>query len=296
MTLVTKPGIYEGMSALDYHADCVDPISLNSTVAKKLIAFSAAHARAEHPKLGGKDEGEEEVVDPKATKAKERGTLIHRLVIGRGGQIEVLPFENFRKDVAKAARDLSKAQGKIPTLPHLLEEAQEAADAARAQLDDMGYQSAYRAGIKEVVIVWKEGDIFFRAMIDELTIDENSKTATIRDLKTTKCSHPKACTKQIENMGYDIGMAFYMRGLAAVRPDLAGRIKGQLDFLEWDKPFALTPIEMSAEWMMGSDARVETAINKWRECIASNKWPFYVKGLTRIDPNPWHLVSAFTDE
>lgn len=295
MTPITKPGIYEGLSTVDYHADCVDPISLNSTVAKKLIAFSAAHAHAEHPKLGRADHGDEDV-DPKSTKSKERGTLIHRLVIGRGGEVEVLPFENFRKDVAKAARDLAKAQGKIPTLPHLLEEAKVAANAARTQLDGMGYFGAYREGMKEVVIVWNEGDIFCRAMIDELTIDENSKTATIRDLKTTKCAHPKACTKQIENMGYDIGMAFYMRGLAAVRPDLAGRIKGQLDFLEWDKPFALTPVEMSAEWMMASDARVETAINRWRDCIATNTWNFYVNRLTRIDPNPWHLVSAFSDE
>lgn len=294
--IITQPGIYENVAAKDYHADLVDPISLNSTVAKKLIAFSAAHAHAEHPKLGRMEDGEEEGGDPKSTKSKERGTLIHRLVIGRGNEIEVLPFENFRKDIAKAQRDIAKLKGKISTLPHLLEEAQQAATSARHQLDAMGYHSAYRDGMKEVVIVWKEEDVWCRAMIDELLIDENSKTAIIRDLKTTKCSHPKACTKQIENMGYDLSMAMYMRGLASVRPDLAGRIVGRWDFLEWEKPYALTPVEIDAEWMMASEARCETAIAKWRECVAKNRWPYYVNHLTKLSANPWHLVSAFTDE
>lgn len=292
MTPIDKPGIYSALTAEQYHADpCVVP-SLSSTIAKLLVSKSPAHAYHAHVRLGGaKDEGDEETSDPSASKAKALGELIHRLVLGKGADIEVIHEDAYRTNVAKAKRDVALAQGKLPVLAHKLPEAQAAADACRRQLDDMGYDYVYRDGQKEVVIVWSENGIWLRAMVDWLLIDENSKTALIRDLKTVgRSSHPSACAKQITDMGYDLSLSFHLRGLIAVRPDLAGRVKIAWDFLEVKPPYATTPVEISGEWQMAAEMRCERAIALWRKCTAENRWPFYADTMTRLDPRPWDIA------
>lgn len=298
MISITKPGIYPGVTAEQYHKDPVETPSLSSTIAKLLFGRSPRHAWYAHPKLGGaKDDSDEETADPSASKAKALGELIHRLVIGKGGDVVVIDADSYRTTAAKAQRDAALFSGQIPVLAHKLPEAQAAANAARQQLDDMGFDYAYREGMREVVIVWEENGVWFRVMVDQLLIDENSKMATIRDLKTVgRSSHPKACGKQISDLGYDFSLAFYKRGIAAVRPDLAGRIKCEWDFLEVNAPYALTPVSISGEWEMAADARVEKAIAKWRECMTSNRWPFYTESTVRLEPNPWDIAEAFTEE
>ncbi len=297
MSTITAPGIYENISEKEYHADCCAEISLSSTIAKKLVAQSPAHAHLAHPRLGGaKEEGEEES-DPKSTKAQEKGTLIHRLLINDGADILECLYDSWRKDAAKAERDLAKAKGLVPTLPHLLADARAAANAARKQLDDLGYGYAYRDGMKEVVIVWEEDGIWLRAKLDNLHIDETHKIAEIRDLKTvTRSSHPEACAAQIDKMGYDLSIVFYKRGLIAVRPDLAGRIKCAWDFVETSAPYAATPVEIAAEWELAAEMKCERAIALWRKCMAEKRWPYYTMKQVRLNPKPWMLGDLMANQ
>lgn len=295
--MINKPGIYE-MSAAEYHADPAEIPSLSSSIAKAIISKSPKHGWLAHPRLGGaKDEGEEETSDPSESKAKALGTLIHRLVLGKGAEIEVINEDAYRTNVAKAKRDLAIEQDRIPVLACKLPEAEAAANACRKQLDDMGYDYVYRDGQKEVVIVWQENGIWLRAMIDWLLIDETSKTALIRDLKTVgRSSHPRACKKQINDMAYDLSLCFHRRGLVAVRPELAGRVKMAWDFLEVKPPYATTPVEINGEWEMAAEQECERAIALWRKCTAENRFPFYTDKMVRLEPDPWKIADAFMQE
>lgn len=295
---ITAPGIYTDCSETDYHSDPCPSPSLSSTVAKLLVSKSPKHAWLSHPRLGGmKEAGDEESADPSASKSKALGELIHRLVLGKGSDIEVIHEDAYRSNVAKAKRDLALEQGKLPVLAHKLPEAQAAADACRAQLDAMGLDYVFR-GTREAVIVWQtEAGVWCRAMIDDLTIDENTKTAEIWDLKSVgRSSHPKACGAQIEAMGYDISLEFYLRGLLAVRPDLAGRVKRRWVFLETMAPYAATPVEISAEWELAAEHDCEKAMAIWRRCMETGRWPYYVEKIERLEPKPWRLADAFMND
>ena len=298
MTPIDKPGIYPLVTAEDYHKDCVASPSLSSTIAKMLVAKSPAHARLAHPKLGGAVEaGDDEAADPSASKAKALGELIHRLVLGKGAEIVVIDADSWRTNLAKAQRDAALAAGKIAVLAHKLPEAQAAADAARKQLDDMGLSRVFRDGMKEVVLVWEQAGTWFRAMADNIIIDENSKTAEIFDLKTTgKSSHPEACANQIDKLGYDLSLEFYHRLLIGLRPELAGRVKRRWVFVETAAPFATTPVYISAEWEMSGSMKCDKAIALWRRCMETGKWGFYVDGLTRLDPKPWMIADMLAQE
>ena len=71
--MITAPGIYRDIDALEYHSDPCPAPSLSSTIAKKLVSASAMHAFCEHPKLGGANDGVEDDSDPSASKAKVLG-------------------------------------------------------------------------------------------------------------------------------------------------------------------------------------------------------------------------------
>lgn len=293
---ITTPGIYTNCSAAEYHADPAPTPSLSSSIAKLLVSRSPKHGWLAHPRLGGaKVGGEEESGDPSTSKAKALGELIHRLVLGKGADIEVINEDAYRSNAAKAKRDVALAQGKLPVLAHKLSEAQAAADACWKQLDDMGLDYVFRDGMRECVIVWQtEAGVWCRAMIDNLIIDETTKTAEIWDLKSVgRSSHPKACASQIEGMSYDVSLEFYLRGLLTLRPDLAGRVKRRWVFLEVVAPFAATPIEISAEWELAAAHDCDKAMAIWRRCNETGKWPFYVERIERLEPKPWRLADAF---
>lgn len=297
--MITAPGIYADCSPADYHADPAPSPSLSSSIAKLLVSRSPRHAWLSHPKLGGaKDAADEDAADPSATKAKALGELIHRMVLGKGADIEVIHEDAYRTNAAKAKRDLALAQGKLPCLAHKLPEAQAAADACRQQLDAMGLEYVFRSGMREAVIVWQtEAGVWCRAMVDDLTIDEKTKTAEIFDLKTcARSSHPKACASQIDGMGYDISLAFHGRGLIAVRPELAGRVKKRWVFLETTPPYAATPVEISAEWEMAAERDCDKATAIWRRCMETGRWPYYTEKIERLEPKPWRLADAFMNE
>jgi hypothetical protein len=295
--MITAPGIYPDITSKAYHADpVVTRPSLNSTIAKILVTKSPKHAWLAHPRLGGaKEEGEPEV-EEKASKQKLLGSLIHRLVLGKGGDIVVCPFDDWRKGEAKAMKAAALAAGNIPTLPKLLEAAQVVADEGRRQLNEMGLDYVFTQGLKEVTLVWTEGEFFFRAMLDNLIIDEDSKTAEIWDLKTvSRSSHPKACAAQINAMGYDLSASFYKQGLQTLRPDLR-KITFRWAFLEVAAPYAVTPVEIDGEWQTCALQHYCLAADAWKKCLAADKWPSYVDKITRLEAEPWMLAAAISAE
>ena len=67
--------------------------------------------RCAHPRLGGAQDDEDDAPSDRDSKAKELGTLVHRLVLNKGGDIVVIQADSFRTNAAKAERDLAKAAG-----------------------------------------------------------------------------------------------------------------------------------------------------------------------------------------
>lgn len=291
--LITVPGIFTNISAKAYHADPCPTPSLSATISKVLVAQSPRHAWLKHPRLGGAKPADAEEVDEKTFKDKEMGTLLHRLMLGAGGDIVVCPFDSWRKDAAKDMRIAEKAKGNIPVLQPLLDTATAAYKEARKQLDDMGLDYVFRDGLKECVIAWKEGDTWLRAMLDNLIIDEQRGTAEIWDLKSVgRSAHPKACAAQIHGLGYDLGAAFYKQGLNAVRPDLTGRVKFKWAFMEVKPPNAVTPVDLDGEWDTIALSHYSRAVDGWKRCMAANQWPTYTDKLITLSPEPWMLAQA----
>ena len=83
--MITAPGIYPDLTPKVYHADPCERPSLSSTIAKVMCSRSPRHAWLAHPRLGDAPEGDAPEGEEKVSKQKLLGSLLHRLVLGKGG-------------------------------------------------------------------------------------------------------------------------------------------------------------------------------------------------------------------
>ena len=242
----------------------------SSTVAKVLLARSALHAKAS---VGMKPSG-----------LLDRGSIIHRLVLGKGKDYAIVEANDWRTNVAKAARADARAKGLTPVLADDFEDYSKASAAISTQLADRGI---VLDGDSEVAIEWMEGALQCKGMPDHLWIGDG----VILDLKVTENACPDAIERTAENLGYALQAAAYSRALAAVRPDLAGRVKFLFAFCEPDAPHAMNICETSGVFRELGERRWLRACAEWQQCIERDRYPGYDEhGINHINPPAWALA------
>jgi hypothetical protein len=268
---ITEPGIYTDISSADYFADPCPTPSLTQSIAKLLLDQSPAHARLEHPRLALIAEDDE--VAEKYVVAEAIGNAAHRLLTGRGREIVVGDFDNFKSGDARKFRDDPAHVGKIIILTKHMARAYRVTEEARAQLDQAGghWREAFKFGHGEVVVAWQEHGMWFRTLIDWM-----GSLVFLYDLKTTGMAlSPYMVGRYAADHGWDIQVAMHERGLDAVDPTNAGRRRFFFPAIENEPPYALLPIELTEPWLTMGRKKLAMAVDIWRRSITTDTWPRY---------------------
>lgn len=270
----------------EYHRDPCDTPSLSSSLAHVLSTESEEHAWTAHPKFGAKAF--------EATPAMMMGTLIHRLLLGKGASIEVIEADNFMTKDAKERRDAALADHRLPVLARVLKEAQEVAVQLRKRIDELGFPLS---GDSELPIAWTEsgafGDIECRALLDHLVLERAAGvpiSAAIYDVKTCSSANPESCGKRVYDYGYDIQAAAYTRAVAALYPELEGRITFTFLFCELERPFVVTPARCGGTLRRIGESRWERALSTFAKCIRENRWRPYTDRVVMLEAPPWAMA------
>lgn len=272
-----------------YRADPMPVPSLSKSIAHTLVTKSPLHAWLEHPRLGGQ---------PKpATDATDNGTLFHKLLLGKGPEIEVIHADSYRTKAAQEARDAALAAGKLPMKVGDYEPTMTACEAIRANLKRAGF--VFTGGRAEVPIQWyedgAEGPVLCRSMPDWLPGEEF--TGVCVELKTARSAHPRAVQRAIMDFGYDIqGGAAYPRALGKLYPEWEGRIDFQFVFFETEPPYAVLPVRLSGAFREYGLRRWMRAVSIWERCLATNTWPGYAEDFVTIEPPGWALTEELMNE
>jgi hypothetical protein len=262
---ITEPGIYRGVLDADYRDDPCPTPSLTQSAVKTLIERSPLHAWTENKRLNPNYEHDDD------TKF-DLGNIAHRMVLGRGKDIEVVPFADWRKKEAQAAREAAADAGKIAVLEHQFSQAWDMQVAARKQLSIHEDSDAFSFGCAEVMIAWQEDGVWFRSLIDWLSDD----LRTVDDYKSTGMSvAPHLIGMRAEAAGWQIQAAFIERGLDILDPEGAGRRRFRFIAQETDQPYALTVMHMDEHWMTMGRKKVDICVQLWRHAITNDKWPGY---------------------
>jgi len=261
---VIEPGIHT-MSAERYHADPCEQPSLSASIAHLLVNQTPLHAWANHPRLNPGMEREEKG-------HYDLGTVAHSLILeGNDERVKVLDFDSWRKKEAQEERDAARRKGLVPLLEKDWERVRVMVEAVRLQLEARDDEiPLFTGGKAEQTLIWEEGGIWCRARLDWLRDDY----AAIDDLKTTgRSANPLTWSRRtLYDIGADIQVAFYLRGVKR----LTGKTpEWRYVLLENQAPYALAVVSLAASALELGQAKVDRAIERWRDCLKTDFWPGY---------------------
>jgi hypothetical protein len=290
---MSRPVLGPGLHIIDkatYLADpCPEP-SLSSSIAHLAAAETPASAWSAHPR-GGRHRS-----DP--TAAMLSGNLLDSLMLG--GDTEIVCLPEYLPDAngvlvptngkallasAKAWKAAQEAAGRQVVTPAALEAAKNAAQGIKENLEREGVSLG---GVHQQTVIWKEGDVWCRARLDQWLFEE----VIIRDLKKIHSTSPRAIQKRIWEMGYDIQAVAYMRAIEAVLPQLRGRLRFEWIFAEEDPPYLVAVVPLDGSWRATGKWRWETALDVWRRGLRTGVWP----GRGRlVVPAPQYAIAEMED-
>ena len=219
----------------EYRSGSSSVPALSQSIAKLVVNESPRHAWLRHPLLGN--------VPDKSTGAKDEGTIIHKLLLGKGDtDIVLVDAPDFRTKAAQQARDAALEAGKLPMIGAKYKAIEVAADALREQCALMGFVFD---GESEVGIEWTDvgerGEVLCRSKLDHLLLADGQ----ILDVKKTCNAHPDYLQRNLQDLGCPIQAHAYTRAVEELQPDLKGRIDFVFLFCEMEPPYSVVPVRLS---------------------------------------------------
>ncbi len=274
---IDTPGVYDLPSEV-YHRDPVVEPSLSRSIAELMVTRTPRHAWLAHPRLNP-DHVETKRIDFDIGKAFEQV-----LLEGDEGVV-MIDADSYSTKVAKEARDAAYAAGKVPLLGKHFDMLAPMVQAARAQLAaHPEARDAFVAGKPQQTLVWCEGGVWCRALLDWLP-DERTRDTVYYDVKTTSDANPEVWQRACFAAGGDMQAAFYLRGIRALLGGEAARFRFVV--VERKPPYALVVVELTPAALALGEAKVHRALELWRACLGENRWPGYPAHVAYLDLPAW---------
>jgi len=270
---ITDPGIYQ-LTAEEYHADPVEGGSLSSTGARMLTpprAPARFHYYRSHPR------------PPK--QAFDFGHAVHADVLGVGGEVVVLEFDNYNTKAAQLQRDEAYAAGQVPMLAPEMDRVRAAAQAVRAH--PVAGPLFARPGPVEQTLVWRDPitRVMCRAMLDKQI---PGARLIVVDLKTGKSAEPGAVSKAIATYGYHQQGDFYLTGAKFLGLHNGVEPAFVLVFVEVLPPHLVTVAQLDPNALLWGHRLNRQAIDIYHHCTTTNRWPSYADdSVVSVDLPYW---------
>jgi hypothetical protein len=274
---IAEPTIIRDLSEADYHGQRG---SLSASGAKWLIPPSPCPAKFRHYQ-----EHQEQ------KKVYDFGHVVHRLVLGKGDEIEVLPFDSMRSNAAKDAEAAARDADRVPILQEEYQRAQAVAAAVRC--DPIG-GALFSDGEAELSLFWPDEDtgIIRRARLDWITNPVKGRRRFIGDLKTARTAEPLGFGRSAADYDYIVSAANYVDGAIAcgLDPDPAFL----LVVAEKDEPYVVTTFQVTDDELELGRRLMRSAITTYAQCVKDDHWPGYTEGVTPLEL-PGYYTSRIED-
>jgi hypothetical protein len=264
--IIHSPGFYDGVRAVDYHADPAPEPSLSSTIARTIINRSLRHAFLEHRRLG--------CTEPKkSTAAMDRGTLVHALLAGTvSHEIEVGKFPTFRSKLAQEWEAEVARHGRIAVLEDDYRNGVKIADAIREKATRGTTVDPFEDAKPEVSAFWQKKGAWFRARYDRLILND-SEPSTVWDWKTTTDVSIGAVKRTMRKYGLHHQAAHYLAGLDALRPQFARLHSFVFVFVEDEPPYSVRRYCVGGDTHACAAIEMDAAHEAWIKAVATGEWP-----------------------
>jgi len=286
-------GIHLDVPFEDYIADALaDAPSLNAGTADTLIAECPRAAWYGHARLNPAGPG-------KKTKAQDIGTICHAILLeGDASKVAVIDPQDYpgakgaiprgwTTTAIKEARDTARAAGKVPVLKDDFANIEAMVEAAQAFIKGSEIADIWPHSDREATLLWCEPGIWLRSRPDALSKDR----LIVVDVKsTTGSANPDAWGRtQIEGHN-ELQAALGVRGLRALLPGLRADPRYVWLVIEQQAPFLCSLVAPDPAAMALASDKLSAAIDLWRACLKSGKWPGYGNRIAWIAPPAWAMA------
>lgn len=270
---VTEPGFYPDLAATYHSAQHTPTEALSQSGIKTLLQETPFDFK-----------------NPSEKKSAEMdfGAIVHTMALGKGALFSVSPYDDYRTNIAKAWRDETIAEGRIPIKADKFADADKIASVIRSRVVQLLDGEPYET---EVPFFWLEGETWCRGMAD---IWCESKLTAIDPKITGRVG--KMARAHIVNQGWDIQAAWYRRGLEKILPQHAGRIRFVNLLVKPDAPFTSRAIMLNEAFRQSAEAECERGLRIFQRCMATGEWPGYGDEIELLDAPSWTLKERMETE
>lgn len=197
----------------------------------------------------------------------DEGSAAHRLVLGVGADIYVVPAESWRTNDSKMQQAEARRNGLVPVLPETYERVAAMADKLSEHSLAMQLLSA---GDPEVSLFHTDPatGVKIRGRFDFLG------AVIASDYKTTAKEDPQAFGRSVADFGYHMQAAWYLDLLEAV-----GLPRQAFAFIVQSKtpPYDVFVSDLTDAAIQRGRELNRRAIERFRDCTASGLWPSPVR-------------------
>lgn len=273
-----SPGWYDDVPDHEYHAD----VTALSSSGAKLLAHRTPFEfwwTQNNP--------------PARKREFDLGHAAHRLVLGKGAEIQVVDYSNYNTNAAKQERDAAYDADRIPLLTKQYE--QVTAMAARVLAHPLG-AALFDGGVAERSgwCIDAETGIRCRVRPDWMTWIDG--VLYIVDVKTTTDADPAAFARSAISFGYHQQQPWYVEMVRILTG--AERISFLMIAVSTKPPHMITSHYCDDDAAAEGERANRRARAIFARCLESGQWPEYP-----IEPNPiplprWHALTPeeFTDD
>lgn len=252
------PGMYDQLPADEYHRD-----PALSASGMKLLLDPGCPALYRHDR--------DNPQPPKAT--FDFGHAAHRIVLGDGAKLRVLDYDDWKTKAAQQAKREAREEGAIPLLPQDMDRARAMAAAVRAH---PLAGPLFRGGRPEVSLFFKDPvtGVSLRSRLDWLD-DQRRGRAIMTDLKTIGTGVDlEHIERAIYDYGYHVSGVQYEEAVKALGLAAEDAVT-TLVFVCKEPPFLVRVVQLPFDAIKVGRAKRRAAINRFKECSDSGRWPGY---------------------
>lgn len=255
-----KTGLHFDVPEDDYHAQ---RDSLSVSGAKKLLPPSCPAKFKAALEIGE---------EHKAT--FDFGKVAHALVLGKGADFEVAPYEDWRSKAAREFRDDAYEAGRTPILATDHAKALALAEAVRAH---PLAGALFTGGEAEVSASWTDPatGVECRARFDYLPEKVNGRRLLIPDLKTALSAQPSEFGRAAGRFHYAMQDQWYTDAARALGIDDDPAFLFVV--VEKEPPYIVTVGQLREEDKKLGRALNDKARRIYAECVATDTWPAYTQ-------------------
>ena len=213
------------------------------------------------------------------SEVSDLGTAIHDGLLEGVDRIVMVQHDDWRTKAAREARDAARAEGKIPMLERKVAQVLNAIEAAKAFVSESEIAGCFDDGKPELSATWDEAGVICKARPDLLSPKWHVSVKT-----TAGTANPGYWARYgLSSMGYDTNLMFYERGLVANGRNVESRIL----MIEQEPPHGVSLLGLDPGRREYASARAQRAINIWRKCKQTGKYPSYPIETCFAAVNPW---------